>query len=150
MQYHLSSEWFEGTVFVEYDDTSLQSAPKPYNSLYNHRIYRSGYRYEGRVIGATWDNDSTVTSLGAIGYLNNGDKVEARYSFGELNVDDIWSKHSITANSADLTTLAAKWQRPFAWGELEIEGRYTDEIVDQFGRQEDKFRVAASVNYYFY
>lgn len=150
MQYHLSREWFEGTVFLEYDDTSLQSAPKPYNSLYNHRIYRSGYRYEGRVIGATWDNDSTVTSLGAIGYLNNGDKVEARYSFGELNVDDIWSKHSITANKADLNTLAAKWQRPFVWGELEIEGRYTNQIVDQFGRQEEKFRVAASVNYYFY
>ena len=150
MQFHLNSQWFEGSVFVEHDGTSLKTAPKPYNSFYNHRIYRSGYRYEGRVIGATWDNDSSVTSLGAIGYLNNGDKIEARYSFGELNIDDIWSAHSITANKADLSTVAAKWQRMFAWGDVEIEGRYTDELVDQFGRQEERFRFAASVNYEFY
>lgn len=153
MQLHVDSQWFEGSVFVEYDDTSLFSAVKRYNVLYNHGIYRTGYRYEGRPIGATWDNDSTVTSLGAVGYLGNGDKIEARYSFGDINIDsleaDLTSRHSITNTKTSLNTLAAKWQRPFVWGELEIEGRYTDQIIDQFGRQEDKLRVAASVNYYF-
>ncbi|MGB0450014.1 MAG: hypothetical protein ACPGF6_05425, partial [Porticoccaceae bacterium] len=102
---------------------------------------------------ATWDNDSTITSLGAIGYLANGDKVELRYSFGDLNLGsaepDLLSRHSITNTETSLNSLQAKWQRPFVWGELEIEGRYTDQIIDQFGRQEDKLRVAASVNYYF-
>lgn len=152
MQLHFSEKWFEGTVFVEYDETSLNSAPqlRRYNSLYNHSIYRTGYRYERRVIGATWDNDSEITSIGAIGYLSNGDKIEARYSFGDMNVDDISGRHSITVNKTTLNSLAAKWQRPFVWGELEIEGRYTDQVIDQFGRQKDKLRVGASVNYYFY
>ena len=154
MQYHLSSEMFEGTVFIEYDDTSLKSAERRYNVLYNHAIYRSGYRYEGRAIGATWDNDSAVTSLGAMGYLSNGDRLEARYSFGDINVntlnEDPSSRHSITSKKTALNTVSAKWLRPFVWGEIEIEGRYTDKIIDQFGRQEDKLRVAASVNYNFY
>jgi len=153
-QLHFSRQWFEGAVFIEHDETSLKSAPRPFNTLYNHAIYRTGYRYQGRVIGATWDNDSTITSLGITGYLASGDKFEARYSFGDINVDsleaDEKSRHSITNTKTSLSTLAAKWQRPFDWGELEIEGRYTDQIIDQFGRQEEKFRLAASVNYYFY
>jgi len=153
MQMSLNRPWFEGTVFLEFDETSLKSAPSPYNTFYNHSIYRTGYRYEGRVIGATWDNDSQVTSIGAIGYLANGDKVEARYSFGDINRDSLDggpSGHSISTVGAGLNTLSGKWQRAFLWGELEVEGRYTDQVIDQFGRQEDRLRVAASVNYYFY
>ena len=153
MQFHIDQKWFEGTVFLEHDNTSLDTDKRKYNTLYNHRIYKTGYRYDGRVIGATWDNDSEVTSLGAVGYLNNGDVIEARYSFGNLNVDsiepDLTSRHSITNTKTKLNTYAAKWQRSFVWGEVEVEGRYTDQIIDQFGRQEDKLRVAASLNYYF-
>lgn len=152
MQINLSRPWFEGAVFIEFDETSLRSAPSPYNTLYNHSIYRSGYRYQGRVIGATWDNDSQIISIGVVGYLANGDKVEARYSLGDINADSIAatsSAHSISTRGATINTLSAKWQREFFWGEVDIEGRYTDQVMDEFGRQEDKLRVAASVNYYF-
>lgn len=153
MQMSISKQWFEGGVFVELDETSLKSAPNQYNSLYNHGIYRTGYRYQGRSIGATWDNDSSIISLGAIGYLANGDKVEARFSSGDINIESITrrsSLHTISTDGATLNTVSAKWQRGFLWGELEVEGRYTDQIIDEFGRQEEKLRVAASVNYYFY
>jgi hypothetical protein len=46
-------------------------------------------------------------------------------------------------------SLSAKWQRAFDWGELQIEGRYTDRLVDDFGRQQDKLRLAASLNHRF-
>ena len=153
MQLSFTRQWFEGAVFIEFDETSLRSAPSPFNSLYNHSIYRSGYRYEGRVLGATWDNDSQVTSIGAIGYLANGDKVEARYSFGDINRDSLDggpSGHSISTVGAAFNTLSSKWQRAFLWGDLALEGRYTDQMIDEFGRQKDRLRVAASINYYFY
>lgn len=152
IQVNLNMQWFEGAVFLEFDETSLTSAPKRFNGLYTHGIYRTGYRYQGRSIGATWDNDSSITSLGAVGYLANGDKVEARYSFGDINIDSLSGSptvHTINTTGTKLNTLAAKWQREFVWGELEVEGRYTDKIIDEFGRQEDKLRVAASLNYYF-
>lgn len=147
MQKSINKPWFEGAVFVEYDETTLKSAPNPYNYLYSHLIYRSGYTYQGRVIGATWDNDSQVTSLGAVGYLSNGDKVEARYSFGDINVDDSGQRHTINLRKKSLKTLVAKWQRDYEWGQLKLEGRYTDQIIDQYDRQKDKLRMKASINY---
>jgi len=150
MQFALSNSLFQGSAFIEYDDTSTSSPEFQYNIFYNHSIYRTGYRYEGRVIGATWDNDSTVTSVGAVGYLSNGDSIEARFSTGELNVDNRpRSRHSITALSQRFSSVSAKWQRAFQWGDLKVEGRYTDRLVDDFGRQENKLRFAASVDYNF-
>jgi len=153
MQFNLNHRWFQGIAFVEYDDTSTSSSDNRYNVLYNHGIYLTGYRYQGRAIGSTWDNDSTVTSIGAVGYLANGDSVEARYSNGELNVDSldsgVSSRHSISQLGSRFNSLSAKWQRGFDWGELQIEGRYTDRLVDDFGRQQDKVRLAASLSYRF-
>ena len=153
LQLSLNSAWFQGIGFIEYDDTSTSSSSQRYNVLYNHSIYQTGYRYQGRSIGSTWDNDSRVTSIGAIGYLSNGDSIEARYSHGELNVDSLdtgfATRHSIATQGSRFNSLSAKWQRAFDWGELQIEGRYTDRLVDDFGRQQDRLRLAASVSHRF-
>ena len=37
----------------------------------------------------------------------------------------------------------------YPWGDLKIEARYTDRLVDDFGRQENKLRFAASFDYNF-
>lgn len=149
MQFNLTKKWFEGTVFLEHDTTTASSATNAFNTIYSHAIYRSGYTYENRAIGATWDNDSRITSLGAIGYLSNGDKLELRYSFGEINVDDAGKRHSINFNKVPLSTVEAKWKRDYFWGQIELDGRYIEEVIDQYGRQKDNFRMAASINYVF-
>ncbi len=152
LQFNLSGNGFDGILFVEYDDTSTKSSQVRYNVLYNHSIHQTGYRYQGRAIGATWDNDSQVTSLGAVGYLANGDRLELRASYGELNVDSIdgvASMHSITTHGSKFNSFVTTWQRPFLWGYIELEGRYTDQQIDQFGRQEDTFRAALTLNYKF-
>jgi len=153
LQFSLDNAWFQGIGFVEYDDTSTSSSSQRYNVLYNHHIYNTGYRYQGRAIGATWDNDSTVSSFGVVGYLNGGDSIEARFSTGKLNIDSLNSGnptlHSITRLGGEFYSLSAKWQRSFVWGDLQVEGRYTDKLVDEFGRQRNKLRMAASVSYKF-
>ena len=153
-QYNVHSDLFEGMVFVEYSNTSTSADPeqRPYNVLYNHSIYQTGYRYEGRSIGATWDNDSKVTSIGVAGHLFNGDKIEARFLQGDLNEESINgapSLHSITTNGNDFSMFSAKWQRSFHWGDIEVQSSYADKLVDEFGRQDDKFRVSASLVYRF-
>ncbi len=139
-----------GQLFIEHDNTSTVTYSRHYNILYNHSIYRTGYRYQGRVIGATWDNDSKITSVGLLGHLSNGDAVEARFSSGELNADSIHgaaSLHSITPEGGEFNSVSAKWRRSFSWGEAEINGRYTDSVVDGFGRQENHTGLGASVTY---
>ena len=149
----LDTQYFNGMVFIEHDNTSTVTYSQQYNILYNHSIYQTGYRYQGRVIGATWDNDSKVFSVGTTGYLRNGDQLELRYSKGDINRDSLntgsATKHSVTSTGADFTSLMGKWQRPFYWGEIQIQGRYMDKVVEAFGRQEDKLRVSASVTYRF-
>ena len=139
-----------GILFLEHDNTSAQSYAAPYNLMYNHSIYQTGYRYRGRAIGATWDNDSKVTSLGFAGYLDNGDGFEFRYSSGEINIDSIdgpTSKHSITTQGTDFSRLSAKWQRSFVWGDVQVGGEYNDHLFDEYGRQSESFSVNASIEY---
>ncbi len=146
----IDTDSFQGRLFVEHDNTSTVSYFSHYNILYNHSIYRTGYRYQGRVIGATWDNDSKITSIGLLGHLNNGDAVEARFSAGELNIDSIdgsSSRHSITTQGGEFNSVSAKWRRSFSWGDAEINGRYTDSVVDEFGRQKNQGMVGASITY---
>lgn len=153
MQFTLDATIYSGIAFVEFDDTRIGSYEQHYNILYNHNIYKTGYRYRGRAIGSTWDNDSQIVSIGTIGRFNNGDSLELRYSHGKINRDSHdWqasSQHSISPNGGSLRTLSARWRRTLAWGELEFSARYTDDPVDQYGRQAEKLRVVASATYGF-
>ena len=139
-----------GTLFFEYDNTTTVTQNSRYNYTYNHHIYQTGYRYGGRAIGATWDNDSKVTSLGFSGYLSNGDGLEFRYSSGDINIDSIdgsASKHSITQQGSDLSHYSAQWQRSFNWGDIEVGGEYYDRLIDEYGRQTDKLRFDITLQY---
>ena len=139
-----------GTLFFEYDNTTTVTQNSRYNYTYNHHIYQTGYRYGGRAIGATWDNDSKVTSLGFSGYLSNGDGLEFRYSSGDINIDSIdgsASKHSITQQGSDLSHYSAQWQRSFNWGDIEVGGEYYDRLLDEYGRQTDKLRFDITLQY---
>ena len=145
---------FSGMLFIEHDDTATDKPLGRYNVIYNHHLYKTGYRYQGRAIGATWDNDSKVSSIGAIGYAANGDQLELRYVKGTINRDSVDTArpttHSVSVQGGDFQSLSGKWQREFAWGEAQLQGRYTDNLLENYGRQEDKFRLSATVVYRFY
>jgi hypothetical protein len=148
----ISSPFFSGQIFIEDDNTSTLTFSQQYNILYNHSIYKTGYRYQGRVVGATWDNDSKVASLGILGLLSNGDVMEVRYSFGDINMDSINalpSQHSISTRGGEINLLTIKFRRSFLWGEAEIEGCYSTEGIDEFGRQDGKLSLGATLTHRF-
>lgn len=141
---------FTGMFFFEYDNTTTVTQNSRSNYFYNHHIYQTGYRYGGRAIGATWDNDSKITSLGFAGYLKNGDGFQFDYSSGELNIDSIdgsVSKHSISPKGGEFSRFSVKWQRSFTWGDVYIGGEYNDRLIDEYGRQTDKLKLDASFEY---
>jgi len=55
-------------LHLEYADTGagFASGEDRFNVSYEHSEYLSGYRYRGRVMGHTMDNDSQQTSLGMV------------------------------------------------------------------------------------
>ncbi|MEM7671429.1 MAG: capsule assembly Wzi family protein, partial [Pseudomonadota bacterium] len=75
--------------FLEFAGTTCQfyeSSSRP-NCGYNNTIYQTGYRYRGRSIGHSADNDAEVISLGGMAVEPDGDSWIAILRIAELNND---------------------------------------------------------------
>ncbi|WP_298441798.1 capsule assembly Wzi family protein [uncultured Ferrimonas sp.] len=74
-------------TFFEYSDTSAWCGGQ-YNYTYEHRIYKTGMRYNGRVIGSTYDNDTFAYVLGNIGFAPNGHQWKLNLRYLDVNHDN--------------------------------------------------------------
>lgn len=59
-----------------------------FNYAYEHGIYRDGYRYEGRPLGAAFDNDSDSLTLSGEHFRDNGQQLSWSISHLNLNIDN--------------------------------------------------------------
>lgn len=75
--------------FAEYADTAVSGmfGKALYNVAYEHHIYRSGYRYYGRSLGYTTDNDASLVSLGGMLHDSAGRTWQLVARVGRLNRD---------------------------------------------------------------
>lgn len=64
----------------------FKSEPR-YNYAYEHFIYKNGYRYRDRPIGASTDNDSRMLTLKADHYFDNSSNISWAISSIKLNRD---------------------------------------------------------------
>ncbi len=65
---NMNSQW---TFFLEASDTAVNVLSKAeFNVAYEHHLYTDGYRYYGRAIGSTYDNDTRTFILGLTGSVN--------------------------------------------------------------------------------
>lgn len=81
VQHRLILEAANSTVYF-YDKPKIA-----YNVAYEHPIYPSGYRYYGRSLGASMDNDGESVTLKYQGYFDNGHSVNAKIASVHINND---------------------------------------------------------------
>ena len=118
----------------EYSDSFssnfVASSHHPYNVIYEHHIYRSGYRYYGRALGDSLDNDSQMISLS--GRLWDGDSrmLHAAYRYIKLNKDGSCRPISgttcaggVSIDAETIHMLEAGIELPTAVGTLSLDGR---------------------------
>ena len=84
---------FEQRVLVnlEYTDTQVSCGGREDTSLdcfYEHSQYASGYRYQGRSIGSTYDNDAETLVLTVLGQLKSGNSWRLKLLQADLNTND--------------------------------------------------------------
>lgn len=92
------------TIAIEYQDTALDSYSDPIlNSAYNHHIYSSGYRFRGRPIGASTDNDTQRFSWGALFQPSKRWQVAAWLSHINGNRDDVAGQNAVFQSAVDTT-----------------------------------------------
>lgn len=84
------------------------------NGTYEHAIYTNGYRYYGRSLGASSDNDSQVYTLGGLHAWEEGDLISWRITKAFINHDGINapapSGNPLSDNAVSLLILEASYQ----------------------------------------
>lgn len=150
----------EQRLYLEYADTVVGSLfeGRLYNVAYEHGLYRTGYRYRGRNLAATWDSDARVLTLGAINFFSSGSDLALALSRAELNQDgrsraavpDEHAKHYlIPSTSQDLWILDLAYRFVFLNGRTTLWGQWMNDKLQTVGGEMSEFAVGASWQYRF-
>ena len=106
---------FKTPVFwnFEYINTQLDGDGDGYNTLYEHSIYLTGYRYLGRSLGTTIDNDSRSLDLRILFQTQGYGNFDILVSQVELNRDgnitNGFGGHSIAGNAIKFSQIGLDW-----------------------------------------
>ena len=81
-------------IFYEFSDSfpkcglSDENGNDIGNCYYEHSVYRTGMRYNGRNIGSSYDNDAKTYVLGAISQLGIDTRLPTKIRYLDLNYDN--------------------------------------------------------------
>lgn len=141
------SGYFDGLsyrAFVEYSGTSCQfneSSSIP-NCAYNTSVYPTGYRYKGRAIGHSADNDSDVLTFGVSVVERDGDYWQFNYRDAELNSDgEPDPANSISATPLDYQSVELSYRTALTRGQLEVGVGLVRTVDGLTGQSKDDSRV---------
>ena len=109
--------------FLEYAATTCRfyESDGKDDCAYNHKVYRTGYRYRGRSIGHAADGDARIASAG-LTLLNDQD---SNWSFlvryAELNrIGDPDPNHSLTPTAQNVTSIDLTHSRSIKYGLIDF------------------------------
>ena len=140
-------------IFAEYTETQVAcgSNSQVLNCYYEHSTYKTGYRYQRKAIGTTFDNDAKVWTLGLSQQTGNGHKWSAKLRLGTLNSDnkDAYPNtpslgNQVTKVAEKLSQLELTYHIPLLKGLFSIS---TDISHSRFIDKEDKNSVDVFANW---
>lgn len=92
-----------------------------WNCAYNHSIYETGYRYRGRVIGHTADNDARVAAAGIVLVDQEANSWQAVLRRAQLNRGGAPDpRNTLTAIPRDVLTIDLLHHRVTRFGRFEL------------------------------
>ena len=145
--------------FVEYtntlaDDFLGDAMP---NITYDHSRYRSGYRYYGRSMGASFDGDAEVVTLGAFNFFDSGANLTAKVTYARLNKeggtrtivpnDDIF--YTVPGLDQNVAILDVGYGTGMLNGWLDLTFQATDKKIQYQGGEKDQLSLGAAWTYRF-
>ncbi|MEM7280340.1 MAG: capsule assembly Wzi family protein [Pseudomonadota bacterium] len=129
---------------AEYADTTCDfSADQLFNCGYNNSIYLDGYRYRGRVIGHSADNDSQVVSLTGQLVDDEGRQWIASVRRGNLNRGGPPDpRNTLTNTPRKFLSAQLSHTRDYRFGRLKFSAgfeRFEDEITGESSNDAQAF-----------
>ncbi|MBK1872203.1 capsule assembly Wzi family protein [Marinobacter sp. 1-3A] len=159
-----TSQLFNGEQqwFIEYantlaDDFLGDAMP---NITYDHSRYHSGYRYNGRTMGASFSGDAEAITLGGFHFFDDGRNLTASVSVVEFNKDgasrtpvvDERIKLMVPAENAEQIIAKIGYGTQALNGWLDVSAQFADkklELVNPAENQSGQWSVGASWRYRF-
>lgn len=96
--------------------------------MYNHFIYKTGHRYDGRTLGHSFDNDSKLASLTATYTRSSGDSYRISLRSATLNWDDT-NKNIVSAHRQKYQSVELLASKQFTFGHLEAKMSFQSKSV---------------------
>jgi len=119
---------------------------------YEHGIYQTGLRYEGRNIGNLYDNDATSYVFGMVSQMYNDASWQWSIRYVELNQDNSDrypgepNGNTLTEISEDILQLSGKYQRVFGRWKFTLGGTASrSKFLDK--KDNNKFTAFADVEF---
>jgi hypothetical protein len=93
--------------FVEAAATRCDGAKSEvrYGCGYRHIVYKSGYTYQGRIIGHGLDNDGRVVSVGTVVVTSAGNSWQVLGRYGDVNKVGVDPNHSVAVEPQELASI---------------------------------------------
>lgn len=112
---------------IEWSDTICREggiglSKKKFGCAYNHALYMTGYRYQGRSIGHGIDSDSFSTSLGSTLIDSRGNTMNLLLRHMEINQDGLGNP--LSSMPQEITELSVSYNRKMDLGVISIGLRY--------------------------
>jgi hypothetical protein len=133
-------------VHVEYADTAaaFYESPPRFDYAYEHYIYQEGYRYKGRPIGHSLDNDGRLLSVGGLLTQDNGHGWNVLLQVADLNRGGgLDNRNTVSKVPANLYDLEFGHERALGPGRLELTVGYQSIDDKDGGATDDGARVMA-------
>jgi hypothetical protein len=140
----------EFRIYLESTDTASERryATARYDYTYEHAAYRSGYRYRGRAIGASIDNDSRAHHLALQWYPDARQSVVIKFS--ELDFrPNVWGTDSISNNGSSGLASLVKYHYQGRYLDVGIGYRYysSDLQLDNVDSGDDVIDLSVGVSW---
>lgn len=135
--------------FLEATDTVAGSwlSERRYNTTYEHRTYRSGFRHYGRSLASTWEGDARAVTLGLQQYFRNSVTLGLNLSRATLNqggtvravIAEDGAAILQSVEEQDISLAELRIQHPMLGGRLDWLLSATDEPVETVFEERERF-----------
>ncbi len=138
-------------VFLEHANTTAGSiGGKQFDTAYEHSVYKTGYRHRGRVLGASYDNDAQIYSLGVRhSQLTDAQTMSATISLIELNQFGGAGANTVSSTPVELYQLQLGYQRLALGGQLKVKLNWLSDMPPQLEEEFDTFAASVAWLYRF-
>ncbi|HBX41304.1 MAG TPA: capsule assembly Wzi family protein, partial [Marinobacter adhaerens] len=147
-------QWFFEYTNTLADDFLGDAMP---NITYDHSTYRSGYRYYGRSMAASFDGDAEAVTLGALNFFDDGANLSAKVTYARLNKDggnrtvitseDIF--YTVPEGDQNVAILDLGYGARLFNGWLDLSFQATDKKIQYLGGKKDQWSLGAAWKYRF-